>query len=770
MKDGNLIPSMFHRRLLLLASLTVIGMVALGSQLFSLTIVQGGAFRDDALSRLINQQLIPTTRGRILDRRGRVLAADAPSYALHIDYRVLTDQWAYSTAARAARIEYQDVWRELTAAQRDRLIERDYLPQCRRRLERLWGDIAHITGASHLELDQRRNRIIAQVQHTWAVVSARNLQRARQENRAKELTVEPMLRDVAVPIREQREAHTLLANLDDAAAFALRRLADSPDAIRDSRGRPLVEVVDSGSRVYPQDRRTVTLSRAHLPHPITQDDTVSIDVSGVAWHLLGSMRDHIEREDVEREPPRFRTGPHAGEINLRGYRAGDSVGNRGLETFYEDRLRGTSGLLRHHRDTGEEIRIAPVPGRDLQLTIDIDLQTAIQAIMDPSFGLTVAQPWHRSASLQTAEHQNPTIPDGTPLTAAAVVLDIRTGEILAMVTNPTVDRDAFDEDQTAFTSDEVNRPLVSRAIQMPLPPGSIIKPLILCMGVTEGVWDIDRTVECHGHLLPNRNNIYRCWIYRPKFGFQTHFQKYGKGLGPSMAIAESCNIFFYTVARELGPSRIAKWYRRFGVGRSIIFGLPDEAQYPGQVGSPNRALQLQDAIQMGIGQGPVTWTPMHAANAHATLARGGVFLPPTIVRSADLLVEHHAVDLHLDPQAVEAALDGMRQSAQESYGTSHHLSFQGWGREPTINVPGVVMRAKTGTAQAPSLVRNEPDGTMTILRSGDHAWYVGLVAAEGDAQPRFAVAVFVEYGGSGGRVAGPIANQIIWQLRKLAYL
>jgi penicillin-binding protein 2 len=773
MGRSQFIPSMYHRRLLLLAVIWLGGLGALSGKLYSLTVVDGAELRVEAFRHLVNERLIPTTRGRILDRSGRVLATDAPSYELRVDYRVISEAWAYQRAASEARSDHREVWAGLTRAQRDRLIERDYLPQFADQVEQLWSEISTVTGLPRDVIDERKNRIVAAVHRTKSVVTRRALERARAEARERELATEPSLGDVAMPIREEQEAHTVLSNLDDASAFELRRLVDGEGALVDRRGRPLVQIVDSGSRHYPLDRMQVALDRSHLPSPIREGGHVAIAVRGVAWHLLGSMRDRIQAEDIERNPPRFREGPERGRLNLRGYRDGDSVGHRGMEAYYEEHLRGAKGLVTYHRDTGEETRIEPVPGRDLQLTLDIELQARMQAIMDPQFGLLVAQPWHRGAGFQTEEFQNPLVPDGTPLSGAAVVIDIATADILAMVTAPGVDRADFAVDQGEYVHDDLYRPLADRAIGMPLPPGSIAKPLVYCMGVTEGVWPLDAKVECHGHLLPNRRDVYRCWIYRPRYGFQTHFQKYGEGLDAPLAIAESCNIYFYNVARELGPKRIAKWYRRFGVGRAIVHGLPEEAQYPGLIGyaDPTEPIQLHDAIHMGIGQGPVNWTPLHAANAHATLARGGLWMPPRIIMTAELLQDYQTHRLNLNADAVANALEGMRQSANESYGSSHHLTIQNVGREPIMNVPGVTVRAKTGTAQAPKLVRrNEETGELETLRDGDHSWYVCTVALEGDVQPRYAIAVFVEYGGSGGRVAGPIANQIVWQLRELGYL
>ena len=177
---------------------------------------------------------------------------------------------------------------------------------------------------------------------------------------------------------------------------------------------------------------------------------------------------------------------------------------------------------------------------------------------------------------------------------------------------------------------------------------------------------------------------------------------------------------------------------------------------------------------MGIGQGPFTWTPLHAANAYATLARGGTIRDATIVTAGSLEARViNREDLNLKPSAVKAALEGLRQSVMESHGTGHHILLPGSVREPIINANGVTIWAKTGTAQAPPLKQDDNgDGKFSeseVIENLDHAWFVGLVGPRG-ATALYAISVIVEYGGSGGRTAGPIANQIIRALQAEGYL
>jgi penicillin-binding protein 2 len=172
---------------------------------------------------------------------------------------------------------------------------------------------------------------------------------------------------------------------------------------------------------------------------------------------------------------------------------------------------------------------------------------------------------------------------------------------------------------------------------------------------------------------------------------------------------------------------------------------------------------------MAMGQGPVTWTPLHAANAYATLARGGAVVPPTLVDDGG--GPRVVSQAGLSPAAVEAALEGLYGSVNDSRGTGSMISFDE-GREEIFNAPGVRVWGKTGTAEASPLL-HDPDGEgpapARVVRAGDHAWFTILVGPEGGG-PRYAVSVLIEYGGGGGRVAGPVANQVVHALIAEGYL
>jgi penicillin-binding protein 2 len=302
------------------------------------------------------------------------------------------------------------------------------------------------------------------------------------------------------------------------------------------------------------------------------------------------------------------------------------------------------------------------------------------------------------------------------------------------------------------------------------PPGSIVKPIIYNSAVASGVIPWDYRVACTGHLYPDQPNMFRCWIYK-SFNGMTHNMQLGGDLTASDAIMGSCNIYFYTVGRTLGAQRLYDWFGRFGVGRGpevIPPRLGIGVQFNGQVGQVqgNDKTSQSEATLMGIGQGPIAWTPLHAADGYATLARGGVRILPRL--RSDRPPE--IIDLKLDKRAIAMALDGLHRSVSDPRGTGHHVTDPVTGKQEVIfNAPGVMVWGKSGTADAPAIVVRDGD-KREFIRDGDHAWFVGLCGPAGAARPRYAISVVVEYGGSGGRVAGPIANQVIAALVAEGYL
>lgn len=781
---------MFYRRVLLLGGLALLFMVVPLVQLVRLTLVRGDELRASAEARLISRSWQSTSRGRILDRNGLVLAADRPAYDIAVDYPVISGQWAFTQAAERARRENKARWNELTGGQRQAEVDK-WLPSYHAQQEAGWAQFCELAEVSRAVVEERRSAIVAEVSRQAAnVVERARAAREEELNRGRELAehVEVAAAQVARPIREQRTAHVICASVSDRVAFRFpleqgRRPQDGSSPLL----LPGVRLIDSSAREYPFDEYTVSINRESFPSPLRSPVPLSVTVRGVGVHLVGWMRDTLFKEDLDRRPLR-RTGDD-GRVALDrgGYMPGDRVGSWGVEASAEDDLRGVRGLTVEQLDTGDVQTQSRQPGKDITLTIDARLQARVQALMSPEAGLAVAQPWQN----------NKGAPPGTPLAAAAAIIDVSSGDILAMVSTPTFTRQQLQDDPRSVFADDQRLPLVNRAIARPYPPGSIVKPLIYCAGAALGAWDPDQRVDCTGHLYPNQPDRFRCWIFKQ---FQTtHTAQLGHHLDVSEALMVSCNLYFYRLGAALGPERIVEAYRLWGVGRSArrpALGLGD--QYAGvagyevpltqpdqeEMGEPAEAdaqparprmLAKDDAIMMAMGQGRVAWTPLHAADAYATLARAGLRILPRIRKDEPVVTD----DLSLPPAAVALALRGLERAVREELGSGHHFTVpveRGGTGEPeaTFNVTGVRVWGKSGTADSGQKARDALGGVVHDEHgrpvSIDHSWFVVLAANEGEATPRYAVALVVENGGSGGRVAGPLCNQIVWALKAEGYL
>jgi penicillin-binding protein 2 len=490
---------------------------------------------------------------------------------------------------------------------------------------------------------------------------------------------------------------------------------------------------------------------------------VAVDVAGVATHVLGWVRARQADDDADPRFVRPRNDPRTGTLDFGHYQPGDAIGGAGVERSRENDLRGLRGRVVRHFDSGNVETIDPVSGRDVSLTIDAQVQAKVQALLEPSVGLARLQPWHLSQNPE----QWPKLPLDSPLYGSAVVLEIETGEVVALVSTPSFTRDQRQDG--ALWRDPVHSPAINKAVSGRYPPGSIIKPLVLTAAVTEGVYSLGQPITCTGHFYPSNPNIFRCWIYKQSKNTRTHSEFYPEGLHAPEALAASCNIFFYTLGSKLGLERLSGWYRRFGIGDKIDLGLGGE--YAGFVreSAGDARGHLSDAVNMAIGQGPVDYTPMHAADIYATIARWGQRIKPRLMMDERPV----ASELHLDTGAVDAAIKGLGMAVGDEMGTGHHLSLEGGVREPIFAESGVTVCGKTGTADAPDIMGEDPDAAGPLkavpLREGDHSWFVVMVGPRGKPA-KYVIAVLMEYAGSGGRVSGPIANQIIHVLKEEGYL
>lgn len=791
MRFDRLIPSMYQRRLLLVAvTMAAAGLLPV-LQVARLTVVKGEELREDAERRLRTEVFLATERGRILDRKGRVVALDRPSFDIAIDYSVITGDWVRDTAFERARRLAGSSWSSMGRERRQELAAAQE-PMLKAHLEQAWTLFARTSGLPLEEINKRKADVRDQVQYVVALVRERA--RLREQAKLQEAgdEREVLTSEVRVTVQEEREAHVLLREVSDSVGFEFEKLgamstgADAGDVHKPLPIIPGLRVRQSSRRDYPLDEMDVPIDRSTFPGPIKGPSNEIVRVAGVGTHVIGWMRQRILKEDLQRRP---KTKPD-GTLDLGHYRPGDGVGQGGVEFAREEELRGARGLQVKHLDTGEIETTAPAVGRDVRLTLDMALQARIQALFDPKLGLAVVQPWHRTARPDDdLRDTSKDLPVGTKLNGAVVVIDVESGDVLAMASVPSfTHRDLANAPQRVL-NDEYNLAYLNRATDRLYMPGSIVKPLVYCAASAAGKVGVDERIQCTGHFFPDKPLLYRCWIY--KQFHTTHSAQLGRDPNGVDAIKVSCNIYFFELGRRLGAAGISDLFTELGVGARAqpfnLFAHPPLPEQPearkaevarrvfssdirGSVPAQEKAT-VQEAILMAIGQGPVAWTPLHAANAYAALARNGEALSPRIYLDGPHSVQTRQ-SLGFSHAAIERALSGLKGSASEEHGTTFTVTTENADgeriKERIFNAPGVDIWAKSGTADT-SPFRADLDETGGREEyDGDHSWCV-LLAGDGGT-PRYAIAVVIDYGGSGGRVAGPLANQVVHALVGEGYL
>ncbi len=764
----------FQVRLVVLGALLLSVFTGLGWRLSRLT--GDGHWLADAENVLFRSEYLATGRGSIFDRNGRPLAVEVPSRTFEVHYEAINGDWAMRQGRRDARRAAGPSWSSISESERY-AATREAAARWEQSIADVWSAAVDTGLMTDTDVRAMKGRIMSTVGRLREKVWENQIRRLEAQYPGDAIS-----RFKQHPIAEEtgpRAFHEVTERLDESAALPLIQAVDRLDRmVRDAGGDP---VRDPAFRVRPGSHRArgctqavVTLDRSTLPGDLRNPTPIQITVGGVASTLVGGVRERVTVEDVARRP--FETAdPTTGEIevDLTGYsprRPYDLVGSSGIELEFDAPLHGRIGFREENRSSGELVSdMPPVRGEDLTLAIDIDLQARLRAILDPDFGLMRA---HQRQYSWTRGEPNPMIvTEGTPLHGAAVVLDVRTGEVLAVVSTPVaadLDLDERDyrlmntsvEDARSLSSKDRARrealidlaPFRNRAIATEYPPGSIVKPLMYVGGVQSGRLRLDESIVCNGHnpRSEDQTSRPRCWGWRPE---RNLFTRHGE-LGPVEAIAQSCNVYFYELAARLGPERVHDWYRACGLEDRPGPGLGAALD-----GTFNDRLVVGEVDRMiiGIGQGPIAWTPLHAAVAYARLAMAGAPIRPVMVRDGE---PGAAVRGEWNPYAVRTALDGMFASATE--GTAATVKVDATGRRerlldfPDLGAAAPRVRAKTGTAQ--------------VAGKAPHGWYAGLVTPSGEVDPRYAFAVIVEHGNSGGASAGPVAGQLIRALAAEGYL
>lgn len=511
-------------------------------------------------------------------------------------------------------------------------------------------------------------------------------------------------------VREQ--GHDYMADLP-MIARGLNMTVDQIEAIlKKYRTAPKYQPLPLKQDITPDEQEFIEAHRDDFPELDTVEEQRRLyPKDGFAAHLIGYVGE--VSEDMLNNP------------QYAYYEPGDVVGKSGVEQSYDALLRGQDGsqdviVDSHGREVGKLGTEHAVPGKSLKLTIDIDIQRAAENALGDRNG-------------------------------AIIAMDPHTGEVLAMVSRPYFDPNDFavhigrDEWNKLVTDPE--HPLLNKAIQAQLAPGSTFKIIMAAAGLEEGVAQ-DMKVHCSGGVSLF-GTYQKCWV------------RSGHGeVNISKAIYQSCDVFFYTLAARLGIEKIAKWAHAFGIGEKTGIDLPNEASgtmpseewkmrnfhqrwYPGEVTS------------VGIGQGAVTATPVQMARAISGIASGGAFKRPHVVFPDELPADYRKAMydsfpgsgdkiVPLDPASWETITDAMALVMQPGYGT-----------DPSAHLEGIDFAGKTGSAQTMSNALAARLGHSHSVK--DNAWFVGFTPRR---NPDIVVCILYE-AGEHGKLAGRLAARVI---------
>lgn len=345
-----------------------------------------------------------------------------------------------------------------------------------------------------------------------------------------------------------------------------------------------------------------------------------------AAHILGYVQ-AMSEEDMEKYRPQDENS---------GYDYDTKVGRDGVEYTFEDWLHGTNGTARVTRTASGTITSTvytedPVPGNHVYLTIDIQLQEAVERILETGiYELQLKR--DEDNAKYTMEGKLDEVREDIQ-GGAIVVVDVKTGEPLAIASYPTFDLSSIIEDYSDLLEAE-NNPLFNRALNGAYEPGSTFKPCTAIAGLTENIINTETQIECTGLFTKYADQGYApaCWIYTQTDGQLTHGYD-----NVTEAIKDSCNVFFYTVADNLGIRKLMEYAKNFGLGESTGIELSETT---GNMANPDNHLNYDvdswvdgDTVQAGIGQSDSMFTPLQLAEYCAAIANGGTRHSAAILKS-----------------------------------------------------------------------------------------------------------------------------------------
>jgi len=660
------------------------------------------------LQQAVSRQL-RTIRGKILDRKGRVLATNEPQFQLHINYKLCC---LFDERVRNAKL--------LTVANRSVLAkEKPSLNEVRKELDTKLEELNRIIdkctyfGLERTDIEQRITQINDKIWNLRTFLAWRRnnpdpkiiAKHGRVSNVPLSVAIEDfekkfpdadrrlLLIEEIQKIPEMNKGWRLLELKTDADVF------DAQLEFMDVEG---IEILPKEKRLYPYQ---------------------SAAAQTIGW--VG--------------PPQERDMKLFANDKLSQYLSEEVCGREdGVEYICETILRGRRGEKLWDIDRELISQTKTQFGKDVKITLDIELQKKIEdRLADCTLNPNCQAP------------------------AAAVVIDVNTTDILALVSTPTFDLNNIRRNYSTLAFKDANEPLRNRAINKAYPPGSVVKPLILIAGLQSKKITAEEPISCPVRKAPK--GWPSCWIFNKyRNGHDYKWQNNARN-----AIRGSCNIYFSRLADRIDPPVLQLWLFKFGYAQEIPLNPlhlepsienrtsdienRNLRQVAGTISSTvaNKPISRIDQIPplykgerrfFGIGQGNLRATPLQIANAMAAIARGGVYKQPRLFLDSGPSTSGNqktGVDLNISPHTIAVVHDGMSAVVNEPGGTAYNQFSTS-----TLIQQGVKVYGKTGSTEAP-----------------ENAWFAGFVTD--DFGRSIAIAFLVEGGQSGPQDAAPLGRDII---------
>ena len=491
-------------------------------------------------------------------------------------------------------------------------------------------------------------------------------------------------------------------------SFSLKKKIDSPILIK--------------KNLKWNELSSLSVNLINLPNAFVEQGIKRVyPFNNLGAHIIGYMGNPKKLD--------FETYPDLKIMNIH-------VGRFGIEESFEKDLRGFPGTKHLEVNAkGREIREISkeesVPGRNVKLTIDIELQKYIHSLFKNKNG-------------------------------SIVVLDVHNGEILALESSPNFDPNFF---SSGFSQKEWNElisnpmsPLVNKSISGEYSPGSTFKLVVLFSGLINKAIKRNGTIQCSSKIKYGDRNFY-CWCHKKKTGCFANYNNTRK-VGPELAVAQSCDSFFYELAKKIGIEKIAETAKNFGLGSESGLNLKGEKK--GLV--PNKSWKrkyhkqswkIGETMITGVGQGYLTTTPIQLATMTAMFANNGERIFPTIFKNPNEATSNDSGIFTRQTLNQKDSFSlirrGMFSVVNKPFGTAYKSKLE----KP-------IFAGKTGTVQVRTITEEEreigiiPNKDLPLERR-DHAIFVGFAPYK---NPKYAISVVVEHGGSGSKVAAPIAKKV----------